>query len=230
MKKITKKVCLLSDEVTKIKYKVIHVMPKDTYEIYTQYKDESNKLLRRKILDEEVVAVEKDKDKVISYVRDVLIAEHRNMYKDGNVKHYSTKNTATRLEPLPEDAPGDEQMKHARELTLEELKHVAIKCANYKEISVEKGMGRYRSIYIAEYAKKKANGRCQLCGMPAPFSDNNGEPYLESHHVKWLSKGGEDSIDNVVALCPNCHRKMHVVNDVDEVEKLKCIAKNCWRH
>ena len=74
--------------------------------------------------------------------------------------------------------------------------------------------------------KKKANGRCQLCGMPAPFSDKNGEPYLESHHVKWLSKGGEDSIDNVVALCPNCHRKMHVVNDVDDLEKLMRIAKN----
>ena len=62
--------------------------------------------------------------------------------------------------------------------------------------------------------------------MPAPFSDKNGEPYLESHHVEWLSKGGEDSIDNVVALCPNCHRKMHVVNDVDDLEKLMRIAKN----
>ena len=24
-----------------------------------------------------------------------------------------------------------------------------------------------------------------------------------------LSKGGEDTVENAVALCPNCHRKMH---------------------
>ena len=34
--------------------------------------------------------------------------------------------------------------------------------------------------------------------------------YLESHHVTWLSRGGYDLIDNVVALCPNCHRKIHI--------------------
>ena len=34
-------------------------------------------------------------------------------------------------------------------------------------------------------------------------------PYLEVHHKIRLSDGGEDTIDNVVALCPNCHRKAH---------------------
>jgi 5-methylcytosine-specific restriction protein A len=26
-----------------------------------------------------------------------------------------------------------------------------------------------------------------------------------------LAGGGSDSIDNTVALCPNCHRKVHVI-------------------
>ena len=57
--------------------------------------------------------------------------------------------------------------------------------------------------------------------MPAPFADQAGEPYLECHHIEWLSKGGMDSADNCVALCPNCHRKMHTLNDPDDVNILK---------
>ena len=64
-----------------------------------------------------------------------------------------------------------------------------------------------------------------MCGKPAPFNDKSGDPYLESHHIKWLSKGGEDSPYNVVALCPNCHRKMHIVNDSEDVRFLCDIAE-----
>ena len=46
-----------------------------------------------------------------------------------------------------------------------------------------------------------------------PFIDKNGEPYLEAHHVIWLSRGGTDTIDNVVGLCSNCHLKVHAIND-----------------
>ena len=69
-----------------------------------------------------------------------------------------------------------------------------------------------RDEIIAEYTKRRANGICQLCGKEAPFCDENGQPYLESHHIIWLSKGGSDSIENTIALCPNCHKKMHIVD------------------
>lgn len=65
---------------------------------------------------------------------------------------------------------------------------------------------------VVEYSKRQAGGICQLCENPAPFNDNNGVPYLECHHIEWLSKGGADSIDNTVSLCPNCHKKMHVLD------------------
>lgn len=81
-----------------------------------------------------------------------------------------------------------------------------------------------RNPYVAEYAKRRANGICQLCGKPAPFMDKKGKPYLESHHIVWLSEGGADSIKNTVALCPNCHRKMHIINNADE--KIKLIRIN----
>lgn len=78
-----------------------------------------------------------------------------------------------------------------------------------------------RDPYIARYAKERAQGVCQLCGMPAPFDDAKGNPYLESHHIVWLSEGGEDTIENTVALCPNCHRRMHVLKRPQDVRILK---------
>lgn len=77
-----------------------------------------------------------------------------------------------------------------------------------------------RSVFICELAKRKAKGICQLCKQPAPFNNAKGEPYLETHHIEWLAKGGEDSIQNTVALCPNCHRKMHVLNLFEDRQKL----------
>lgn len=73
---------------------------------------------------------------------------------------------------------------------------------------------------VSEYTKRRAHGICQLCGQPAPFNDKYGEPYLETHHVEWLAKGGMDSIKNTVALCPNCHKKMHILNQAEDMEKL----------
>ncbi len=67
---------------------------------------------------------------------------------------------------------------------------------------------------------------CELCEEPAPFTNKNGEPYLETHHIIWLSKEGPDTIENTTALCPNCYRKMHVVESEEDIEKLKQIKKD----
>jgi 5-methylcytosine-specific restriction endonuclease McrA len=37
----------------------------------------------------------------------------------------------------------------------------------------------------------------------------DGAYYLEVHHIIPLSENGEDSVDNAIALCPNCHRQEH---------------------
>ena len=67
-----------------------------------------------------------------------------------------------------------------------------------------------RNPYVAERARRLAAGTCQDCGHDAPFMNRlTKQPYLEVHHILPLSEGGDDSIDNVVALCPNCHRKRH---------------------
>lgn len=56
----------------------------------------------------------------------------------------------------------------------------------------------------------RAKGLCEECKSPAPFKRaSDGSPYLEVHHKIRLVDGGEDSIENAQALCPNCHRKAH---------------------
>lgn len=55
-----------------------------------------------------------------------------------------------------------------------------------------------------------ANGYCGHCNNPAPFNRRaDNSPYLEVHHKRTLADGGEDTVDNAVALCPNCHRQAH---------------------
>jgi len=56
----------------------------------------------------------------------------------------------------------------------------------------------------------QAAGKCQRCGSPAPFiRRSDGSPYLEVHHKIPLAFGGEDTVANAIALCPNCHREAH---------------------
>lgn len=56
----------------------------------------------------------------------------------------------------------------------------------------------------------RAKGFCEKCKAKAPFlRRSDGSPYLEVHHRVPLSQGGEDTVANAAALCPNCHREIH---------------------
>ncbi|MGO3841152.1 MAG: HNH endonuclease [Alcaligenes pakistanensis] len=62
---------------------------------------------------------------------------------------------------------------------------------------------------VVAWVLSKAEGVCECCNEPAPFTREDGSPFLEVHHVLRLADGGEDTINNAVALCPNCHRELH---------------------
>ena len=42
--------------------------------------------------------------------------------------------------------------------------------------------------------------RCQHCGSISE---------VEVHHIQHRSRHGEDSDENLISLCPQCHRAMH---------------------
>lgn len=66
-----------------------------------------------------------------------------------------------------------------------------------------------RDPLVVVFVIKRSKGFCELCEDEAPFLKDDDLYYLEAHHVKPLSKGGDDTPNNVVALCPNCHRLLH---------------------
>jgi 5-methylcytosine-specific restriction protein A len=67
-----------------------------------------------------------------------------------------------------------------------------------------------RSPDVVAEALLRAKGFCERCKKQAPFlRKSDGSPYLEVHHKIPLSEDGEDSLENVLALCPNCHREVH---------------------
>jgi len=113
------------------------------------------------------------------------------------------------------------KQKKLRALSAEELKLRAEQNQSQRASSRNISSQTYiRDEFVAEYARRKANGICQLCGQPVPFLDKEGREYLESHHIVWLSQGGPDTIDNTVGICPNCHRKMHVLNLQNDINTL----------
>lgn len=79
--------------------------------------------------------------------------------------------------------------------------------------SERKQQVRYRSRAVRAYVLRRAEGRCEGCGEEAPFTTEDGRPYLEPHHIRRLSDGGPDHPGWVAALCPNCHRRAHYSQD-----------------
>lgn len=72
-----------------------------------------------------------------------------------------------------------------------------------------------RDAAVVAFVLRQAQGRCECCGAPAPFIRADGLPYLEVHHVRPLAQGGTDRVANAVAVCPNCHRRLHHGADAD---------------
>jgi hypothetical protein len=64
----------------------------------------------------------------------------------------------------------------------------------------------------------RAAGRCEYCGEEG-FLKEDGSPYLETHHVIALANDGADKLTNVIALCPNDHRKAHFSSKRDFIEQ-----------
>jgi|GEM_PF-878018 len=112
------------------------------------------------------------------------------------------------------------KVKKAKRLPLDKLRDKAREAK--KKVGQRKTISNYiyRDPNVSLFVKLRANGVCDLCDKPAPFILKNKEPYLESHHVLHLSKTGEEGIHNAVALCPNCHRKMHSLNMSNDRKKL----------
>lgn len=124
----------------------------------------------------------------------------------------------------------------ADQLSLEELFQKAEENASHSNpnhsgsTSGTTGSSSYTtSELVRDCALRAADSVCQGCENEAPFVDKKGEPSLEVHHMHRRSDGGLDVPENVIAICPNCHREVHygkTGNELNEQLIQKAAARN----
>lgn len=67
-----------------------------------------------------------------------------------------------------------------------------------------------RSRALVKDLRSLYDGACQVCAwQPA---HRYGHELCEAHHAQWLSRGGADTLANLVLLCPNHHRAVHAAD------------------
>ena len=101
------------------------------------------------------------------------------------------------------------------------------------ESEVEEGLAgdktvkfRKRNKRLVIERKKKDNNTCQCCGFRLKIQDK----YIIDVHHKYPLSGSDDvrvtSLDDLVCLCPNCHRVSHTRSfPLSEIEVKELITK-----
>lgn len=80
-----------------------------------------------------------------------------------------------------------------------------IECEKDKsEKIVINGWTYKRYNYLMVQIKKYRDYKCQFCSTT--ILKANGDYYIEACHIKAKAEGGKDSLDNILILCPNCHK------------------------
>lgn len=100
-------------------------------------------------------------------------------------------------------------LRQLRQKSLDELRtEILTKTPLDAKPELRAALVRNRAAATKQYVITRSSGKCEGCNIPAPFKTRTG-PYLECHHLYRVADGGSDDPLNVIALCPNCHRRAH---------------------
>lgn len=67
-----------------------------------------------------------------------------------------------------------------------------------------------RNSLVIAITRKRAGYVCEVEGCTSPtFVTDDGERFVEVHHLTPLAQGGVDKIENTACLCPTHHREIH---------------------
>lgn len=69
---------------------------------------------------------------------------------------------------------------------------------------------RYIPVPLADLLLEQAGHRCTVCNSPS----------YDLHHIDHMENGGRTEYDNLIVLCPNCHRRVHKEN-IPDPQQLK---------
>lgn len=108
------------------------------------------------------------------------------------------------------------EIEHSVEVNLDrlgksDLYQRIIDCENDKsEKIIINGRTYKRHNYLMVQIKKYRDYKCQFCSTK--ILKANGDYYIEACHIKAKAEGGKDRLDNILILCPNCHKLFDYCN------------------
>lgn len=93
--------------------------------------------------------------------------------------------------------------------------------------------------YLAKQVLHNSDYKCAVCDDHKTFLTKEGVQYMEGHHLIPCTPSNAksfwekcrrniDCIENIVCICPNCHRRIHFGSDADKrevIEKLYEVKK-----
>ena len=124
-------------------------------------------------------------------------------------------------ESLDEEAIEEETKGDINKLL--ELLEGALKDTSTKYVEYNGKKYRRKPIFV-KFVKTRDMEECQACGCKIK-KEKKGY-YVEVAHIKALSEGGPDDPRNMVALCPNCHKKLDVGCEELKEEVLNNLKSN----
>ena len=85
-----------------------------------------------------------------------------------------------------------------------------------------------RNNYVMALIKKYRDYTCQFCSTT--ILKESGDYYIEACHIKPKAEGGKDVFENILILCPNCHKlfdyaKREKVTQTNEIYEVKLNGK-----
>ena len=93
-----------------------------------------------------------------------------------------------------------------------------------------------KKAYISKQALREANFKCVFDNSHETFQTAKGVPYMEGHHLipctvsnveyYWDKYGRNiDCVENIICLCPTCHRRIHFGSKEEKERIIKVLYK-----
>jgi len=197
-------------------YEYISKEKKHNLKIYVRHKKKINQEIKKL---EKLIAEEKIYQKIVSLESDIV----SNTKEKKKIVNLEPDIVSDAEEKLRSEGDMKREKKEGRKIvsnTREKLRSEGVDNDILEDISINIPPEKVKQVVkvykrnqkLIAKLKKKYNDRCQICNDT--FEKKDGGFYSEAHHLIPLGEKGYDAEDNIVILCPTCHKKLHFAKEV----------------
>jgi hypothetical protein len=133
-----------------------------------------------------------------------------------------------RLGDVEDDAGKDSSLLESETDALSILKHLNARYAKTPPKERDRVAQKYldRGSAVTNALKALLGAKCQICEWMGFQKKNSKECFIEAHHLVQVANKEDGSLctDNIILVCPNCHREIHygqkftVASDEDHID------------